>query len=228
LNALIYGTVGSGKTTLCASAQDTPTGADVLFIDVEGGTRSIADRPKVTVFRAVSWKDIQDAFAYLDAEHDKHPFKTVVIDSLTQVQKLSLANLVVPGAIPSLQEYGKSNDQVVRMVQMFKGLSDEYGWNIFFTALDLTEKSDETGSVVTRPNLTPGASSGVCQVVDTLGYLAVDPKTQKRTLLLEPRGTVLAKHRQPVSGNRLPGTIPDPSMAAIIEHQLSSTKAMVK
>lgn len=218
MNAVLFGPPGVGKTTLCAQAQDSEFGRNVIFIDVEGGTRSISDRSDITVFRPSEFADLREIFDYL-ADGD-HTFQTIVIDTLNELQKLGLRDIMQTAKDPEwpgIQDWGRSTEQITRMVRAFRGLSQERGWNVFFTAHANKQKDELTGRVFIEPNLTPKATEMVCGAVDMVGYLQFDMEG-KRELLLQPTNTITAKYRQPRTGPQLPAVIKEPNLVQILEH----------
>ena len=89
-NILVYGVSGVGKTTLAGSASAVPDLSPVLFVDVEGGTLSLAGTyPKVEVVPVQSFMDIQKIYDEL-YKTGGSGYRTVILDSLTEAQKLSM------------------------------------------------------------------------------------------------------------------------------------------
>lgn len=218
LNLLIYGSPGVGKTTLAASAQDSPHGADVLFIDVEGGVRSIADRSDITVFRPDDFNDIIKVFVALK-QGDLPQFKTVVVDSIGEAQALGLKTIMASAKnpdLPGLQDYGKSNEQIGRLIRGLRGLAQTRAINVILTALAVEAKDEGSGAILTRPALTPKAMELATGAVDMLGYLTQTREGQ-RVLKFSPSTQYLAKLRQPLSGAQIPLEIPDPTLPRILE-----------
>ena len=120
INMIVYGNPGAGKTVLAGSADVVPELRPVLFLDVEGGTLSIRDRfPDVDVVRLQSWSNMQsvyDALYKMD-----HGYQTVVLDSLTEMQKFSMYNIMRdvmrehPDRDPegrSIREWGKNIERI--------------------------------------------------------------------------------------------------------------------
>ena len=124
LNLLIYGDFGVGKTSLAASAQDVLTMQDTIFIDVESGGRVIDDREDIDTVginafqqfarvyeflrmhcKARDANDIDQMIkleSYFKTRDPKQPYivtepkryKTVIVDSLTEVQKYCMYQLL--------------------------------------------------------------------------------------------------------------------------------------
>lgn len=218
LNMVLFGVPGVGKTTLAAEAQDSPYGKDVFFIDVEGGTRSISDRPDITVWRPESWFQVKEVFDWLATE--SHPYRTIVIDTLNELQSLGMKDIMETAKDPEwpgIQDWGKSTEQMARLVRAFLAFSQERGWNVIFTAHANEQKDEVTGKLLIRPNLTPKATERVCGLVDVVGYYSRD-RDGNRELLLEPTPSIVAKYRQPLTGPQLPVKMINPSMVDILSH----------
>lgn len=113
---LVYGPGGIGKSTLCTLAPNP------VFLDVEGGTNDL-DIPRIRGLR--DFQDVRDCLQSpaLDS------FATIVIDSITKLEELVVANVVatVPhekGArVTSIEGYGFG-----------KGLSHVYDKFLLFLA----------------------------------------------------------------------------------------------
>jgi len=217
VNMLVYGSPGVGKTTFAASAQDSPYGKDVLFIDVEGGVRSISDRADITIFRPDDFDDIRKVFLMLK-NGELSAFKTVVVDSIGETQALGLRSIMKTSKtpdLPGLQDYGKSNEQVGNLIRGLRGLAQSKGVNVIITALAVESKDETTGAVLTRPALTPKALELATGAVDMLGYLS-QTKDGTRVLNFAPSPSYMAKLRQPVSGAQIPLRIENPSLVDIL------------
>lgn len=211
---LIYGVSGSGKTTLCGTAEDTEHGRDVLYIDLEGGTMSIGDRPNISVFRPKQWEDIQKIYQALVSED--HSFQTVILDSLSEAQTLALKSVIGQKDAVTQQDWGKTNDKILTLVRSFRTLTHTKGIHTIFTALERETKDEITGAVRIGPALTPGSSTNVGAAVDSIGYLTWNEKTGKRILHLAGTGRFVAKIRQPPTERRVPDSMENPSLATLI------------
>lgn len=221
INALIYGRPGVGKTVLAGSAAAVDEMGPVLFIDIEGGTLSVRSRyPTVEVVRVDSWMSMQKVYDQLRREKGGG-FKTVVIDSLTEAQKFSMNEIMrtVTNAnpdrdpdIPGIKDWGKSIEQIRKMVRLFRDLPV----HTIFTAHEATDKDERTGAVLVHPSLPGKLANEVAGFVDMVLYMykkAVDG-TVTRLLLTDGTDTRIAKDRS----DALPAVIQDPTMQTIYDY----------
>ena len=146
-NMLIYGDSGTGKTTLAGSADEVPEMRPVLFVDIEGGTESLRHSyPEVETVRVTTWKEMQNVYNVL--YEGNHEYKTVVLDSLTEIQKFNMYTIMesvvqkrpdLDPDVPSMREWGKNLEQLRKMVRGFR-VGD--GEDAEFLRLLLTQKTD--------------------------------------------------------------------------------------
>ena len=214
-NGILAGHPGTGKTTLAATAQDSVYGRDVFVIDVDGGTRSIADRKDVTVFVPERFEEITEVYTFL--ENEEHSFKTIVIDTLTEMQKLGLKSIMAgQGELtPSLQDYGKSNEQITGLIRAFRKFAYTKGWSVIFVTHLKEFKDERTGAVVIRSALTPAASESACAIVDCVAVLHASDNS-KRVLQFEANSTAFAKIRQPLGVVGVPKEMENPTMDKVL------------
>ena len=176
LKVLVYGRPGVGKTYFAGTAEDDPRTAPVLFADVEGGVLTISHRGEaLDVFRINDFgDDLEALFGFLSS--GQHEYKSVVIDSLTELQKASMRGIMrkaiqtQPGRDPDspmLQEWGKNLEQVRRVVRAFRDLPI----HVIMTALEVESKDDRTGEVTVSPSLSGKLASEVSGFFDIVGRL---------------------------------------------------------
>lgn len=225
INMLVYGNPGVGKTVLAGSADAVPELRPVLILDVEGGTFSIRERyPDVDVVRVQTWPDMQKVY---DALYKmEHEYQTVVLDSLTEIQKFSMYRIMTQvlqehpdrdPEVPSIREWGKNIEQIRRLVRAFRDLP----MNVIFTALAATDKDNKTGLITTRPSLSGKLAMEVGGFVDILLYMyikLVDDDNQRLLLSLGTEGQI-AKDRS----DKLPKVIVNPDMQMLHDHIFKET-----
>lgn len=104
---IVYGEAGVGKTRFAS------TFPDPVFIDADFGMASVTR--KVARIPVRSWDELRQAYSLIKAEVDKGRFKTVVIDTLNEVQAISLRSIITQypginrpyGSLASESDYGK-------------------------------------------------------------------------------------------------------------------------
>lgn len=222
INLLVYGEAGVGKTRLAGSSCVVPEMAPVLLLDFEGGTLSLAgDYGAVRVVRAKSWAKVAEL---MDDLERKNPYKTVILDSLTEVQKFCMGEIMQEVVrkdpdrdpdIASLREWGKQGEAMRRLV---RGLRD-LPCNTIFTALSHEQRNENTGVSRIRPAL-PGQMKGeVAGYVDIVVYMYkktfVSGTTRENKTFILTQGTEsqVAKDRS----GRLPLTMEEPKMQEIYD-----------
>lgn len=219
MNLMIYGKSGVGKTRLVGSAWEVPEMRRVLYIDVEGGIMTLRkDFPEVETVRIRSWKDMQAIYDELYA--GGHGFETVILDSLTEIQKFNMDQIMInlinsnddrDMDVPSLREWGKNLEQIRRFVRAYRDLPV----NVLFTCLEREDK-DRMGRPIKLPSLSGKMAGEVAAFLDIVLYYnmkEVDGE-QKRILQSVATESTIAKDRS----GMLPPVVVDPTMEVLYDY----------
>lgn len=183
MRALIHGPQGSGKTTLASTIAYT---GRTLFVDLIGerGTRSFAGAPyakNVHVIRPESVTQLSEIYWAL-AKGD-HPYKAVVVDSITAVNKMAMRFLqghsedavreIAKGSKPAeFGVWGQAGDVMVDLATFWYGLADANRpkpIHVVMTAQTKIKENDE-GMAVRTPDVQPAALSLTLATPDYVLY----------------------------------------------------------
>jgi phage nucleotide-binding protein len=218
LNIFIYGDPGAGKTKFCGTAADHKDTRPVLLIDIEGGTMSIRDKD-VDVVSARSLEQVQKIFNTLKKAGDKLEYKTVCVDSLSELQKIDMVFIMkeakrtaknpdlVNEDVPSMREWGISLNHMRVIVRAFRDLP----CNTIITALAHSHKADENSIERQVVNLAGKSRNELPGFMDIFGYLYAQRRGQEteRRLQLAKTQRIDAKDRTDLLGEQIEGpTIP--------------------
>lgn len=215
LNMLVFGMPGAGKTYLAGTAQDHPMTSPVLLLDVEGGTITLRDRKDIDVIQVRSPEDVSRIHNSLRTENNGY-YKTVVIDSLSELQDVDLAAIMRRMVqsrpdrdpdIPDQREWGQSRVHMRKIVRYFRDLP----MNTIFTALVYENKDPQTGQVTLHPNLPGKLRIEVPGFLDVVGYLytTIDGEEVTRTIQFQQTRKVIVKDRTSAFGRKMDNpTIP--------------------
>ena len=160
---LVYGESGVGKTVF-ASTWPKP-----VFLDIDKGMSSV--KREVHRIEINCWEDLVESLTFLSVE--QHPFQTVVLDSLNELQYLTMRNVIssYPGirrsyeSLPSVSDYGKMLDDFDARVRDLKALP----LNIIFIA-QVAPRAYETDPV--QPQFTGKSTArNLSRMMDIVGYL---------------------------------------------------------
>jgi len=219
-NMLIFGDYSAGKTRFAGSAIEVPDLSPVLFLDVEGGMLTLkttypgVHRVPITNPQQITdiWKDLRKM---------NHPYKTVVIDSLTELHKLIIRYIMIDVVnedderdedVPSVREYLKATEQVRRLCRRYRDLP----LNSVFTALLTEEVDDKKNKKYKKINLSKKLAGEVGGFFDEVFYIYVKEVNdqQKRLMLTTRTEEIGAKDRS----NTLPKIVEDPTMQLVFEY----------
>lgn len=202
LNILVYGESGVGKTQLAGTAQDYEPTQDVLFIDIEGGTLTLKNKP-IDVVTINSFDDMKLIYEWLKeyiyyrdngnedgmvekieeiggTTHDSVPtYRTVVVDSLSECQEYALRAIqgVDMAELSSWTDIDSAGLQDwLTNDTVFSHLIRNFrdmNMNVIFTALERELKDERSGSITIGPAMAQGLSRKLPGLLDLVGYMYV-------------------------------------------------------
>jgi hypothetical protein len=220
VNMIIFGDSGVGKTRLCGSACLVPEMSPVLFLDIEGGVSSLKYLyPDCKVIRILSFAQLQQVYDALF--EGPHPFKTVIVDSLTETQKFGMYGIMERAKIkdperdpdlPGIGEWGKNTEQIRRFVRAFRDLPNV---NTIFTALRMDDRN-KLGVTTTLPSLSGKLAREVSALVDEVLYMYVKNLggSYERLILAQKTEEIVAKDRS----DNLPAVLQAPTMQMLYDY----------
>lgn len=234
LNMMIYGGSGAGKTLLAGTAVMVKEMSPIFVIDAEEGSFTLnalteySDQIEVVSMR--EWKRMQAV--YNDLYTGKHPFKTVVIDSGTEIQQLAMNDVLGAdgkvldiGITPEFRDWYKNTEQIRRMVRAFRDLP----MHTIVTALEMDYQDPRTKVQMKRPAFSNKLSQQIPAFFDTVFYLYVKEvsgnEPNRRFCLTDKTDRVVAKCR----AQGVPQVIENPTMPVIYDYLIrKSTNGVTK
>lgn len=192
LKVLIYGSNGVGKTVSSTTAP-----GPVLIANAEAGLLSIQDQLKSDKIKSVKMETFDDLRNLaIELKTQKHGFNTVVIDSLTEVQKKSMDEIMATQKdkdVPAMRDWYVSIEEMRKVVRFFRDLP----MNVVLICLSKDDKDEETGRIVRKPSLSGKLPEEVCGYVDLVLYMFAKEEDgeDNRYFLTTPTERLYAKDR---------------------------------
>lgn len=171
LNLLLYGATGSGKSTAAATAP-----GPILWVNADGPNalayaRKTARATNTAIFEVrvepgqPAKQTLQDV--YLHVRDKKTPeVKTVVVDTVAKVREALIAQLVVPGAKNSLQQFGDVAKALGGFVRSMRDLPV----NLILLAHE--DIADADGDRIVQPLIGGSLTATVPGEMDIVAYCA--------------------------------------------------------
>jgi hypothetical protein len=248
LKLLVYGAPGVGKTTFAGSAQNVDDMRDVLFVDAESGSMSLAGQKDIDFVHVNSYQQVAKVYEFLKLhcglrkkkDYDKlarlheqfglsvdKEYNTVVIDSLTEVQKLVMYLIkgmeignVKLDAMPDytqIQEWGMGLEMLRTLIRSFRDLP----MNVIFVAAEQFSEI-QTGQIVRMPYFTGKLQFEVQGFLDVVGYMASRTEITEEGNAIEYRRLYLISGKTWQAKNRFASEglsyIDDPTMQKLYEN----------
>lgn len=227
INMLIYGGSGVGKTLLGGSAAKVEAMSPILVLDAEEGSMTLNEFAEygdaIDVVPIRQWKNMQAI--YNDLHKGDHPYKTVMIDSGTEVQQLAMndvlgtsGSVLDVGITPEFKDWYKNTEQIRRMIRAFRDLP----MNTIITALEMDSQDPRTKRIMKRPAFSNKLAQQVPAFFDTVFYLYVKEvkgdAPNARLCLTDKTDSVVAKCR----AQDVPLVLENPDMAMIHKYLIKN------
>lgn len=215
LSMLVHAGAKVGKSTLSSSAPPP-----VLVLDAEGSWRFIKTRkihwdpmtepiPRhdgtwdACIVTITQWQHVQQVFRHLtQVEHD---FVSVVVDSITEIQRRLKANLKGTEAM-QMQDWGQLLTQMDSTIRAFRDLTMVPG--PIRCVIMIAETREDKGKW--KPYMQGQIGISLPYLVDICGYLYVDMTTDENGQLTKKvRKLWVGSHPQFEAGERVQGTLGD-------------------
>jgi len=227
LAALFYGRAGTGKTTV-SSTFPKP----ILHLDIrEKGTDSITDVKDIDTLQIDGWDEFEQVYWYLVS--DQNPYKTVVIDAVSQLQDFAVESAIAGNGrndgIITKREWGTAAGKLKTWIVNYRDLVDK-GINVVFIAHDRTNEGGdgEDGELTPTvgPRLMPSVASILTACVKLIGNTFVRESHEKQEsgkmkrsveycMRIGPHAYYATKVRQP-KGSYTPDVIENPDYETLV------------
>lgn len=225
ISMLIYGPSGIGKSRLANTAP-----APRLILDVEGGSRflpghkirwkPLEEKPpeadgtwETCTVILQDWQTAQTVMQWLRS--GQHGFRSVVIDSLTELQKRCADAISSATEQFDQRTWGVLLRDVELFVRQFRDLNEHPVMPVECTVITALE-------VQRDGRFTPAVQGALVRslpaFLDIVGYLYVEPTPdghQQRKLLVVSNGVHVAKDRTDVLATQHQGVVPSPNIAVM-------------
>lgn len=203
---LIYANPGVGKTTLAATL---PAG-ETLIINTEAGLGPLLGTNHLVYdLHGDNVAQLDELYKYLRTQ--KHPFKYVVLDNVSELEQWLILSLTHQRGkeFTEIREYGDAAYKMREFLHLFRDLIYQ-GITVVFNAWEFPlEIRNVDGCVITQtfPKLMKSVAPEFCGIVDVVGHLEVHEKSGKRWIRFGPSAQYITKTQ--FKGLDLAGEIPD-------------------
>lgn len=222
----MYGRSGTGKTQFMSTLP-----RPILFLDVnERGLDTIRAEKQIDVLPCETWEDFDDIFWALDGGLK---YKSVVIDQITNLQELGMAEIrdrakKTSSELFTKKNWGELSGLLKTALSNFRGLSDAY--NIGFIAHERSfgggDEEDQALEPSVGARVMPSVGSFIDGAVDVIGSTYIKEsftgKGSKKVrqvdycMRIGPHAYYSTKVRRPVDAGPLPDFIVDPTFTKVL------------
>jgi hypothetical protein len=224
LSVLVHGPSKAGKSTLSFTSP-----LPLLVLDAEGSTKFINEHgfrsgvklrkvywdptkyapPRydgswdVCVVRVNAWADIDLAYQHLQVS--PHDFRSVTVDSITEIQRKCKANLNVSAM--QQQDWGKLLDQMDKLIRGLRDLT-LVPTNSLQVVVFIAETKMDNGKW--RPYMQGAVGTSLPYWVDICGFVFQEAEADANGAMTGKGVRMLAtNHPQYEAGERVQGRLPD-------------------
>lgn len=168
----LYGTGGSGKTSVLAQIVLSPHGTPALLVDVEGGSTSVEHLIEhgLDIVKPKSWGDIQKIREMV--KRGNHKYKSIIWDNVSEIVNLCMRN-VTTLEIPQIQHYGQVNSRMQEFIREQRDLARLEGLNTLLVFWEEYEKDELMLMTRKKLNLSPKLGAAIPGIVTMMGRLTV-------------------------------------------------------
>lgn len=202
---IVYGQAGSGKTPICTEAVFSPWASPLLYVDVEGGTRSITHLKRSKVGEnldltppIIRWAQIERLMTDLKQGPEKHGFKCVVFDNCSEIH--FLRQTAESGFDqPTQPEWGAINRDFLKFIEDARDLARRKDMVVFLICWDKDDKQDN-GRVKKHISFTPQVQDLMPGKVDVIAHISV-ANDQSRLMSFKQGPLTVSKFRRSLDSN---------------------------
>ena len=232
LSLMFYGEPGMGKTVLACTAVDYDKTAPVLMLDCECNVWSVQSKMNDITFADLGKKNQKGKIDRLRIENtnefeaiinwllNNKFYKTVIIDSITQINYMALSELASFGKVRKgflhvipieIQHYGFNILLIKQLVEAFK-LFDGV---VIYTALEDIDKIEGELLYRVRPDFPGKLSREVMAKMHIVGRMSIKSGVNVREIRFQPDSRVIAKDQS--ENGKLGLTMDNPTITKIME-----------
>lgn len=194
----LYGQGGSGKTTTAAMLTKSQHAGRALLLDAEAGASAIAHLDTVDVAPITKWTEITKLRSELErvSHRDELPYWTYIIDNMTEIQAMHIAEVAGIGNEVQIQHYGKVMADILRELRAWRELTRRLGVHVIICLWEERDKDEETTRWTRRVYLTNKLAQAFPGVMNLVGHiLPVRNAPDLRKISFLPGENVDAKFR---------------------------------